>query len=465
MPLHSIKKTLNNHARILATASFLNVVLWLVRSIFATYGLSINAFNPNTFNSIIFICIFLVGIFWYFTFIALLYSRATQAEQAALTRFEGMATTLPCALYEYFLHPDYTSEFRYVSPSIKELVGHSAESVMENASLIIGQVHPDDQEYFWKVNLESYNTGKTFFIETRLIVLDGSTKWVQLSSSPRGEDFKNVTWSGYIIDITERKQFQEKANTVDLLTNKNQEISTLLKEKEQLVVSLLKANKTAVTGALSASIAHELNQPIGASNLNIQFLQKKFDQNEMSPALGKQVLSLLARDNHRAANIIRSLQSMFLQDEVIKETCQFDVVLDSVLSIVRPETNKNGISIHIEMSSQVNILINEVDMKQILLNLLNNAIRELSNIEVIQKEILIECTQTLNLTTISISDSGRGISPDRQRNLFELLSHEKNIGMGIGLWLCKYIATRYSGQLRYQVSKLGGANFTITIPS
>jgi PAS domain S-box-containing protein len=463
--LQIYKKNRINHAAILAITAFISCIVWAARVPLALSDIAINAFSTNSLNSFIFICIFLLGMLWYFIFIALLYTEANRAEFKALQRFEGMSQTLPCALYEFYLYPDYTSEFRYISPSIKELIGHSPEAVMKDSSLIIEQVHPDDKERFWEVNLEAYNTGKTFFIEMRLIVLDGSTKWMQLSSAPRGKDFKNVTWSGYIIDITERKEFEEKAKKVDILTSKNIEISKLLIEKEQLIASVLKANKTSVTGALSASIAHELNQPIGASNLNIQFLQKKLDQDEFSPEIAKKILSLLAYDNNRVGNIIKSLRSIFLDDEVISTNCQLSDVLESVITISDPEVKKLGIILSIDAQDQLTVFMNDTELKQVLLNLLNNAIRELSKNKDAPKRILIEGSKTQAMTTISISDNGSGVDLDRQENLFELLNNEKNAGMGLGLWLCKHIVTRYGGNIAYEKSDIGGAKFTISIPN
>ena len=85
----------------------------------------------------------------------------------------------------------------------------------------------------------------------------------------------------------------------------------LLDERDFMVGSLLKANKTAATGALSASIAHELNQPLGASNLNIQFLKMKLENGALNPELGKEILDSLEQDNMRAATIVKSLRSIF----------------------------------------------------------------------------------------------------------------------------------------------------------
>mgnify|MGYP000016392487 CR=1 FL=1 len=114
--------------------------------------------------------------------------------------------------------------------------------------------------------------------------------------------------------VKEKATFADLKNKKDELATTSQEkeeISRLLTEKEILISSLLKSNKTAATGALSASIAHELNQPLGASGLNIQFLQKKLSAGELTPAIQKEILDSLLSENQRAAGIIRSLRSVF----------------------------------------------------------------------------------------------------------------------------------------------------------
>jgi signal transduction histidine kinase len=335
---------------------------------------------------------------------------------------------------------------------------------MRDSSLIIEQVHPDDRERFWEVNLEAYNTGKTFFIEMRLIALDGSVKWMQLSSAPRGKDFKNVTWSGYIIDITQRKEFEEKAKKVDSITKENEAISSLLREKEVLIASLLKANITSTTGALSASIAHELNQPLGASNLNIQFLQMKLDKNELSPELGAEVLTSLQSDNKRAADIVRSLRAIFLEAKIDTQTSDINELVESILVIVRPELKKNNIALNLNLCDFKDIFMNRGEIQQVILNLLNNAIQALVSAEMTNKAITLSSEIHENTLQLRVADNGTGVSQNRQDNLFELLSSTKQTGMGLGLWLCKHIVTRHGGELWYENAQGGGAIFVMELP-
>lgn len=129
----------------------------------------------------------------------------------------------------------------------------------------------------------------------------------------------------------------------------NKEIKDLLHERELLIGSLLKANKTAATGALSASIAHELNQPLGASSLNIQFLQKKLADGQLPPEQQKEVLDTLLADNERAANIIRSLRSIFAEEAIQLENLNIYHLIESILDIVRPECTNKKIQIEVDV--------------------------------------------------------------------------------------------------------------------
>ena len=242
-------------------------------------------------------------------------------------------------------------------------------------------------------------------------------------------------------------------------------ISMLLKEKERLIYGLLKANKTAATGALSASIAHELNQPLGASNLNIQFLKMKLEKGVINPELGKEILDSLEADNQRAASIVKSLRSIFIEGDSNVEEVRMGDLISKVLDIVTPELKSKNIQIQIRADDRLVIKANSAEIEQVILNLLNNAIQALANSGTLQRRIAIEGTQSGQLVRLSISDNGNGVSAEFRPQLFELLSTTKQSGMGLGLWLCKHIITRYGGSIHYEDAPAGGASFVFELPS
>lgn len=253
---------------------------------------------------------------------------------------------------------------------------------------------------------------------------------------------------------------QENSNNVE----DNIRIKNLLVERESLIASLLKANKTAATGALSASIAHELNQPLGASNLNIQFLRRKLERGSLSPEIGKEVLDALELDNNRAATIVRSLRSIFTENHSEPEVCDLADLISNVLDIVKPELKSQNIQIQLKLEEKLLVPMSSGEIGQVILNLLNNAIQSLEDAKPSPRIIVIETLRDGNFALFSIRDTGAGIPAEFKQNLFQLLNTTKQSGMGLGLWLCKHIVTRYGGSIWHEDAAGGGAQFYFRLP-
>ena len=283
-------------------------------------------------------------------------------------------------------------------------------------------------------------------------VLSASIRWMWLGITI----LSYVAVLGYWLE----KISLEKAQAIE----ESSRVSALLKEKERLIYGLLKANKTAATGALSASIAHELNQPLGASNLTIQFLTMKLEKGVLNPELGKEILDSLEADNQRAAAIVKSLRSIFIEGNSNAEKVRMGDLIAKVLDIVTPELKSKNIQIQLRVDDRLAINVNPAEIEQVILNLLNNAIQALANSGTLLRRIAIEVTQSGQMVRLSISDNGGGVSTEFRPQLFELLSTTKQSGMGLGLWLCKHVITRYGGSIQYEDALGGGATFVFELP-
>ena len=263
------------------------------------------------------------------------------------------------------------------------------------------------------------------------------------------------------------KQIKKENEITNVLTStkeENEKITELLKEKERLIYGLMKANKTAATGALSASIAHELNQPLGASSLNIQFLKMKLEKGVLNPELGKEILDSLENDNKRAATIVKSLRSIFTEGESNAQEVQLGDLIVKVLDIVKPELKSKNIQIQLRVDDGLVIKVNPAEIEQVILNLVNNAAQALANAGTLQRRIAIEAIKAGQLVRLTVSDNGNGVPVEFKSHLFELLSTTKQTGMGLGLWLCKHIVTRYSGSIHHEDAIGGGAKFVVEFP-
>ena len=248
--------------------------------------------------------------------------------------------------------------------------------------------------------------------------------------------------------------------------SENDEIKALLMEREDLISSLLRANKTAATGALSASIAHELNQPLGASYLNIQYLQKKLADGSLSAEQNNEVLTALLSDNQRAAAIIKSLRSIFSDEKIVVEQVDLSELIESVLKIAKPEIQAKNIQIVLGLKSTSLVIASRGELQQVILNLINNAIQALSSSSAKPRTLQIESEDVSDGVEIRFIDNGSGVSKDAKSHLFELFANNnKKMGMGLGLWLCQHIITRHGGSIQYRDGMAGGAQFIVFLPT
>ena len=259
-------------------------------------------------------------------------------------------------------------------------------------------------------------------------------------------------------------QLSEKKAELKNTVKENEEIKHLLQERESLIKSLMRSNKTAATGALSASIAHELNQPLGASKLNIQFLKHKLEQGELDANTQKELFAALELDNNRASTIVRSLRSIFTDEKAAVECANLTSLIESILVIVRPELRAKQIQLELKLPAALHAPVRQTEIQQVILNLVNNAIQSLEASDQKEKRITIEGTSDINCMQITVADNGAGISPEIQADLFTILNSATKTGMGLGLWLCQHIIGRHGGRIWYEDAPQGGARFCIELP-
>jgi C4-dicarboxylate-specific signal transduction histidine kinase len=191
----------------------------------------------------------------------------------------------------------------------------------------------------------------------------------------------------------------------------------------------------------------------------------KLEKGVLNPELGKEILDSLEEDNKRAATIVKSLRSIFGDSNSNPEEVRVDDLINKVLNIVTPELRSKNIQIQLRVDEGLKIRVNSAEIEQVVLNLLNNAGQSLANSGTLLRRITIEATKVGKSIRLSIADNGAGVPVEFQPQLFELLSTTKQTGMGLGLWLCKHIVTRYGGSIHYEDAVDGGARFIVELPS
>ena len=273
-----------------------------------------------------------------------------------------------------------------------------------------------------------------------------------------------------------QRQLAERREMIDNLRSKDSalssqaaekiEIQRLHDERTELVNSLIQAKKSAEAGALSAALAHELNQPLCAIQLNAECLQMELSSALTNPLLKRELISRILSDNKRATEIIASLKQVFLKTDLVAQRVDLVEVVSSLEKLFVPLAKKEHISLvqKYPLSGTCRVAVNVQEFQQVLLNLLNNAIQALSGAKENERHIEIGISKKDHHAYLSVSDTGQGIDPGMQTSIFNLLSSTKFAGMGLGLWLSQHIIERHKGRLYLEKHPGWSTTFMIELP-
>ena len=239
----------------------------------------------------------------------------------------------------------------------------------------------------------------------------------------------------------------------------NSKIKKLLEEKYKLINSLMTANKTALSGALSASISHEINQPLGAIKINSQHLDLLIKTKKE-----KDLIKNIIKESDRAAKIISTLKGIFTNKNSTYSTIQFDNYIESLKPFFIEAVKGKNIAFKFNLNSNASVTINPDEISQALSNIIRNSIEALSKISKKTKIIEIKTQIVRDKLRCSVSDNGPGVNKELIHKIFNLYQSSKKEGAGIGLWLSKHIITKHKGNITLNKSYKKGAEFIIELP-
>jgi signal transduction histidine kinase len=250
--------------------------------------------------------------------------------------------------------------------------------------------------------------------------------------------------------------------------NQSVHLKLLLQEREEIIRQLALFNKTAGMGALVASLAHELNQPLTAIQLNAELIESAFAHNSSEalddPAL-KEAMGDLMKDNQRAANIIRTLRNMFGSGNKTLSTFDMNELVSDVVLICKARLHRNVIDLVIDLPPQpLYFTGDKSQLQQVLLNLITNANDAFLPSQSHAKRIEVRTQLHNDKMVVSVTDNGTGIAPDIAASMFELLRTNKDDGMGVGLWLSRTIVESHHGSIDFVTSPGVGTTFMVTLP-
>jgi signal transduction histidine kinase len=255
----------------------------------------------------------------------------------------------------------------------------------------------------------------------------------------------------------------------DAMQRSSLNLKQLLDEREEIIRQLTLFNKTAGMGALVASLAHELNQPLTVIQLNVDMIELVLNDQDVNLHQDDSIdkaMAGLRRANQRAATIIITLRNMFRNGPKSIIVFNFNQLVNDVLLICQPTMQKQLIDVHVELHSQaLNVQGDKSQLQQVLLNLITNAIDAFSPSFLGGKKISVETELVDSQILLTVTDNGCGIAPEMQAVVFDLLRTNKETGMGIGLWLSKTIVDSHQGKIDFITEINTGTSFTVLLPA
>jgi signal transduction histidine kinase len=232
-------------------------------------------------------------------------------------------------------------------------------------------------------------------------------------------------------------------------------------------MELAHANRVATMGQLTASIAHEVNQPIAATKVNAQAALRWLNRDVPDLEEVRQLLARIVNDGDRAGNVVSRIRDLVKKAPPRMEPLQMNEAISEVIELTRGEATKNGVSVQTQFAESLPAVnADRTQLQQVILNLILNAIQAMGESGMALRELQISAeAKRPDKVLVSVRDSGPGICPQSIEHLFHPFYTTKQAGMGMGLAICRSIVEGHGGRIWATANAPRGAAFHFTLPA
>jgi C4-dicarboxylate-specific signal transduction histidine kinase len=363
-------------------------------------------------------------------------AKATEASHQALI------DTIPAAVWTAL--PDGSRDF-FKRSWLEFSAADSPEAAM---------FHPDDREYVVGKWRSAVATGELFEVEARVRSVTGEYRAMLVRAAPLCDEKGHVVkWYGVSTDVEDLRRAVEA-----------------LRESEETLRSaqadLAHANRVATMGQLTASIAHEVSQPIAAAVINAEAALRWLGAQPPALEEVREALGRIAEDGRRAGNIIGGIRALIKKAPPRQACLDINEAIREVIALTRSEAARTGVSVRTDLADGLPLIYGDrVQLQQVILNLIINAIEAMCGVAETPRALLISTGQAEpGGVLVAVRDSGPGLDPASLEHLFNAFYTTKAGGMGMGLAICRSIIEAHDGQLCASANEPRGAVFQFTLP-
>jgi signal transduction histidine kinase len=237
------------------------------------------------------------------------------------------------------------------------------------------------------------------------------------------------------------------------------------RQYREMQSDLAHANRVATMGQLTASIAHEIKQPIATASTNAAAALRFLDRSPPDVAEVREALTCIVNDAHRASDVVDRIGSLIKKAPPRKEVVDLNEAIAEVIALTYSEAVKTGVTMSTRLAPELpRVQGDRVQLQQVMLNLIVNAIQSMSGVEDSNRELHISTSVGPEGVCVAVRDTGVGLRPESLPRLFEPFYTTKPEGMGMGLSICRSIIEAHGGRLWATRCEPRGARFQFTIP-
>jgi PAS domain S-box-containing protein len=368
--------------------------------------------------------------------------RAEEALRESELNLREMTETIPEMLWS--ATPDGAID--YCNTRFLKYTGFSAEAVMGAGWQ--NTIHPEDAERAGPVWMSCIATGAPYRVEVRTYhAADRTYRWCTASALPlldqRGRILK---WHGTIVDMHDWKQAQE--------------------ELHDMQDKLAHMTRVTTMGQLTASIAHEVNQPLAGIVTNASTCLRMLAADPPNVEGARETARRTIRDGNRAADVIARLRALFSKKATATQTVDLNEAAREALALVSTDLLRSRISLRAELGREPLLVTGDrVQLQQVILNLIHNASDAMSGVDDRPRSLLVKtCGEEDERARLIVKDVGVGFEPQGANRLFDAFYTTKSGGMGIGLSVSRSIIENHGGKLWAEQNDGPGATFSFSIP-
>jgi PAS domain S-box-containing protein len=354
-------------------------------------------------------------------------------------RLRRVINTIPAHVWSTL--PDGSVDF--INQRLLESTGMSIEALLGSGWHSI--VHPEDRARYITKWRSALDAGEPVEIEARVWTAAHDYRWLLVRNVPlrdgRGEIVK---WYGTGIDIEDRKRAEESLRKAQ--------------------ADLAHANRVTTMGELSASLAHEINQPISGAITNASTCLRRLDHEQPDVEGARVAASRVIRDANRAAEIIDRIKLFFRKGVATREQIDVNEVIREMEILLHNEATQHSVSVRTKLAADLPLIVaDRVQLQQVLMNLMINGIEAMKAVDGERQLTLGTQNERKEQLLVSVEDTGVGLPPNQAGQIFNAFFTTKEHGTGMGLRISRTIIEAHGGRLWAADNHPRGARFHFTL--